>query len=181
MFISILLFGSSCVGQKSLRNVMTQKSAKNAVAISNHGDAIIAGLLPIHFSYNGQDNKCDSMDNQGFHLILTLLFAITQVNNNSQLLPGISLGYDIRDTCNSKMYTAQEVEKLLLRLLPFEEGTYGNYHCEATDDDKANAGPRKESKPFIGVISSTTYESTVATANTLSKIEKIIIIYAITS
>lgn len=179
MFISIL-FGVSCDGQKSLRNFITQKPTENAVALNSSGNIIIAGLLPIHNSYDQHNDKCDDIDNQGFYLTLAMVFAMTQINNNSQLLPGITLGYDIRDTCNDKVHTAQEALKILLHLLPFEEGTYGDYYCEATDVNKPNNGPRKESVPLIGLIGTTSHESTIATANTLGKIKILfVLIYAI--
>lgn len=166
-----ILFGSNCDGQKSLRNFIIQKPTKNAVAISSPGKAIIAGLLPIHQIYNQQEDKCNDIDDQGFHLIIAMIFAIEQVNNDPRLLPGVTLGYDIRDTCNNKKHTAREALKMLLRFLPFDEGTYGDYYCEVTDVEKLNDGPREKSVPFIGLIGTTTYESTVATANTLGKIK----------
>ena len=168
MLISILFNVGN--GQKSLRQFLTQKSTTDALAISDSGDAMIAGLLPAHYNYNQENGKCDDVDDQGLHLVLAMIFAIAQVNNDPELLPDIPLGYDIRDTCHNKKYTSRQVLKLLFRLLPFEEGTYGEYNCEIADVDKPNNGPRVQSVPIIGLIGTTTYESTVASANTLGKI-----------
>lgn len=41
------------------------------------------------------------MDFRGFQLSQTLIFAIEEINNSSVLLPGVSLGYKIFDTCGS--------------------------------------------------------------------------------
>ena len=36
----------------------------------------------------------------GINWILAMLYAIEQINNNTEILPGIYIGYDIRDSCN---------------------------------------------------------------------------------
>lgn len=41
------------------------------------------------------------MNFRDFQFALALLFAIEEINNSTELLPGISLGYKIFDTCGS--------------------------------------------------------------------------------
>ncbi|KAM9480738.1 extracellular calcium-sensing receptor-like [Clarias gariepinus] len=74
------------------------------------GDIIIGGALPFHSNWETTDlsylvmpqqMKCVSLDFRAFQYSQSLIFAIEEINNSSFLLPGISLGYKIYDTCSS--------------------------------------------------------------------------------
>ena len=166
-----ILFGSSCDGQQSFRKFINQTPTKNAVSISSKGDAIIAGLLPAHHTYDQHNDKCNKVDDQGIYLILAMVYAITQANNNQHLLPGIILGYNIRDTCHNKLHIAKEALKLMFHLLPLEDGPYGEYYTSMTNVGKPNNGSRRDFTPLIGLIGTTTYDSTIATASILGEIK----------
>ncbi|KAI5611327.1 extracellular calcium-sensing receptor-like [Silurus asotus] len=45
--------------------------------------------------------NCLSLDVRAFQYSQTLMFALEEINNSSSLLPGVSLGFKIFDTCNS--------------------------------------------------------------------------------
>ncbi|XP_047449191.1 extracellular calcium-sensing receptor-like [Mugil cephalus] len=45
--------------------------------------------------------QCTSLNFRGFQFAQAMLFAIEEINNSSDLLPGISLGYKLYDTCSS--------------------------------------------------------------------------------
>uniref|UniRef100_A0AAY5EAM5 G-protein coupled receptors family 3 profile domain-containing protein n=1 Tax=Electrophorus electricus TaxID=8005 RepID=A0AAY5EAM5_ELEEL len=74
------------------------------------GDIIVGGIFPFHSSWEITDLsylvkppplKCMSLDFRAFQYSQSLIFAVEEINNSSSLLPGVSLGYKIYDTCGS--------------------------------------------------------------------------------
>ncbi|XP_026783331.2 extracellular calcium-sensing receptor-like [Pangasianodon hypophthalmus] len=73
------------------------------------GDFIVGGIFPFHKKWEIIDSSysvvpainCMSVEFRAFQYSQTLIYAIEEINNSSSLLPGVSLGYKIFDTCNS--------------------------------------------------------------------------------
>ncbi|KAK2847355.1 hypothetical protein Q5P01_010354 [Channa striata] len=74
------------------------------------GDVILGGILSFHTSWKDrQDNytnkplplECTSLNFRDFQIAQAMIFAIEEINNSTDLLPGISLGYKMYDTCGS--------------------------------------------------------------------------------
>ncbi|XP_069616621.1 extracellular calcium-sensing receptor [Ranitomeya imitator] len=74
------------------------------------GDIILGGLFPIHFGVNSKDEilesrpeslECNRYNFRGFRWLQAMIFAIEEINNSTTLLPNITLGYRIFDTCNT--------------------------------------------------------------------------------
>ena len=69
-----------------------------------NGTLTFAGLFPIHYApqNNNTSNECRGKFNiRGFEEALAMLYALEQINNDSKILPGITIGADIKDTCSS--------------------------------------------------------------------------------
>ena len=62
------------------------------------GDVILGGLFRVHLR-GDSENQCGKLDVRGLNRVFAMIFAIEKVNNDSNLLPNTSLGYDIRDYC----------------------------------------------------------------------------------
>ncbi|OXB59674.1 hypothetical protein ASZ78_005002 [Callipepla squamata] len=70
-----------------------------AAAASVRGPVNLAGLFRIHAAPPGRPlaRGCDV--SHGQHLARTMRFAVEEINNSSALLPGVTLGCEIHDTC----------------------------------------------------------------------------------
>ncbi|XP_053534298.1 extracellular calcium-sensing receptor-like [Ictalurus punctatus] len=66
-----------------------------------------------------------SLDFRAFQYSQSLIFAIEEINNSSSLLPGISLGYKIYDTCSS----ASLGVKVAMALVNGNENSVLDEHC----------------------------------------------------
>ncbi|XP_035381386.1 extracellular calcium-sensing receptor-like [Electrophorus electricus] len=78
--------------------------------LSKDGHIIVAGIFPFHskwentnlsYSVTPSPLKCMSLNFRAFQYSQSLIFAVEEINNSSSLLPGVSLGYKIYDTCGS--------------------------------------------------------------------------------
>ena len=92
-------------------------SEKQRKRIYLHGDILLAGLSPIHYpprqaeesKINAFSAECGGEFNiRGLQHAEAILFAVEKINANDTLLPGITLGVEIRDTCNSVDYAISE-------------------------------------------------------------------------
>ena len=78
------------------------------------GDFILGGLFGVH-SNQGSEMSCkDIRCRGGADRVEAMLFAIDQINRDSLLLPNLTLGYDIRDTCSEEHIGLDEAASLIL-------------------------------------------------------------------
>ncbi|XP_051727355.1 extracellular calcium-sensing receptor-like [Ctenopharyngodon idella] len=80
--------------------------------LSKDGDITIGALLAIHskltlssfdFTQKPQLLSCSSVNLQDFRMVQMMIFAIDEINRNKMLLPNVSVGYRIYDTCGSRL------------------------------------------------------------------------------
>ena len=63
------------------------------------GNVTLGVILPLHVK-NSEDN-CGEFYSFGLGYIEAITFAIERINNNPNLLPNVTLGFDIRDYCDT--------------------------------------------------------------------------------
>ena len=77
-------------------------------------DYIIGGMFPVHYK-SGDIYKFNS---PGLTWLTAMMFAIEEINNSTELLPNVRLGYRIFDTCNTIKTAIQETLKLTQGIVP---------------------------------------------------------------
>ncbi|XP_067364253.1 extracellular calcium-sensing receptor-like [Channa argus] len=74
------------------------------------GNIILGGIFSLHSSWKERQEtytnkplplECISLNFRDFQIAQAMIFTIEQINNSTELLPGISLGYKIYDNCGS--------------------------------------------------------------------------------
>ncbi|XP_043120076.1 extracellular calcium-sensing receptor-like [Puntigrus tetrazona] len=80
--------------------------------LSKDGEATIGGIFAMHsketlplfeFAQKPQPLSCSSVNLPDFRLAQMMIFAIEEINRSEMLLPNVSIGYRIYDTCSSRM------------------------------------------------------------------------------
>ncbi|XP_067364257.1 extracellular calcium-sensing receptor-like [Channa argus] len=90
--------------------------------LSKEGDIIIGGVFSIHsqiskpplsFTDTPEPIKCSRINFRELRFAQTMIFAIEEINNSSSLLPNISVGYRIFDSCGSTLPSTRAVMALM--------------------------------------------------------------------
>ncbi|KAM3940773.1 vomeronasal type-2 receptor 26-like [Leptodactylus fuscus] len=103
---------------------------------SQEGDIIIGGIFTVHswvhllkYSSNYFQQMCTGIHPREYTHLKAFLFAIDEINNRSDLLPNITLGYHIYDSCGN----VNKVIKDVLQILSGHTVTSPNYSCMEND------------------------------------------------
>ncbi|XP_030257881.1 extracellular calcium-sensing receptor-like [Sparus aurata] len=76
--------------------------------LSKDGDILLGGIFSFHNNWKNRQHtymqkplplQCTSLNFRGFQYAQAMLFAIEEINNSTDILPGISLGYKLYDAC----------------------------------------------------------------------------------
>ncbi|XP_043914019.1 vomeronasal type-2 receptor 1-like [Protopterus annectens] len=152
LFILCLLF-------KMVQNDCRLQSVKMK-GITLEGDIIIGGLFPVHSSnvypmINFRDTpasvQCEVFRLRSYRWALGMIFAVEEINKNSELLPNISLGYWIYDSC----YALSRVLLGTTWMLTGKEFPVPNYACRSNVPTAAIIGDSSSSMtiPMARILS----------------------------
>jgi hypothetical protein len=73
------------------------------ILIDKDGDLILGGLFSLHLR-GENENTCGDFENMpGYHFLQSMLYAIDVINNDTKILPNITLGARIYDSCYSQV------------------------------------------------------------------------------
>lgn len=95
-----------CLADRSMTAICTS---------SCRADLYLGGLFPVHAN---EDNRCGRILDLGVQRLEAMIFAINKINNDSSLLPGVRLGYVIRDTCIQENRALEESLNYLSATIP---------------------------------------------------------------
>ncbi|XP_032380406.1 metabotropic glutamate receptor 3 isoform X2 [Etheostoma spectabile] len=72
------------------------------------GDLVLGGLFPVHEKGAGMEECGRVNEDRGIQRLEAMLFAIDRINMDDTLLPGVSLGVHILDTCSRDTYALEQ-------------------------------------------------------------------------
>uniref|UniRef100_A0A3P9J2T4 Extracellular calcium-sensing receptor-like n=1 Tax=Oryzias latipes TaxID=8090 RepID=A0A3P9J2T4_ORYLA len=99
--------------------------------LSKSGDIFIGGAFSVHSQMAASSLSlsdapdpliCTRVNFREFRFAQTMIFAIEEINNSSSLLPNISIGYKIFDSCGSTLPSTRAA----MGLINGQERTFGN-------------------------------------------------------
>uniref|UniRef100_H2ZT84 G-protein coupled receptors family 3 profile domain-containing protein n=1 Tax=Latimeria chalumnae TaxID=7897 RepID=H2ZT84_LATCH len=99
------------------------------------GDIILGGMFAVHegnvlsktsFTEAPELVSCDRFSFFLYHRVSAMVFAINEINQNENLLPNLTLGFRIYDTCN---FILRATEGTMWLVTGIEE-TIANYNCQ---------------------------------------------------
>ncbi|XP_059837451.1 G-protein coupled receptor family C group 6 member A-like [Hypanus sabinus] len=108
----------------------------NTGVIRAPGDIIIGGIFPIHRILDIVNRtvpgplKCSGFEISTFLLVQAMVHSIEQVNN-STLLPGVKLGYEIYDSCADVAPAVEATMKFISKFNSLDKSI--EIHCNYTD------------------------------------------------
>ncbi|KAM3918997.1 vomeronasal type-2 receptor 26-like [Leptodactylus fuscus] len=115
------------------------------MSYSRDGDVIIGGILQIllthdqetfDFSERPSIAYCGGTSYEYLKHFLAFIFAIEEINNSTDLLPNITLGFQIYDTCTSENLAVKSV----LNIISETQEPIPNYICERSPKSAAVVG-----------------------------------------
>ncbi|XP_026183165.1 metabotropic glutamate receptor 8 [Mastacembelus armatus] len=136
-----------------------QAAPEYAHSIRLDGDIILGGLFPIH-SRGDRGTPCGELKKEkGIHRLEAMMFAIDLINKDPELLPNITLGARILDTCSRDTYALEQSLTFVQALI----------ERDGSDVRCANGDPPIFTKPdkIVGVIGAAASSVSIMVANIL--------------
>ncbi|GCB69234.1 hypothetical protein scyTo_0005443 [Scyliorhinus torazame] len=146
-YILSLFLPLSLLASVLLENEPTCKQwgTDDLAGLSKEGDIIIGGVFSVHTNVDSLDLsfqskpkavKCKNFWYRVFRFVLTMIFAIEEINKNPRLLPNITLGYRIYDTCTMPPLTLKSTFEFLNK----GEDSSSNLACKTPSTVSAIVG-----------------------------------------
>ncbi|MGH0170203.1 UNVERIFIED_CONTAM: hypothetical protein FKN15_060277 [Acipenser sinensis] len=141
-------------GQASPVNQVTQPHS-----IKIEGDITLGGLFPVHAKGPAGVPCGEVKKEKGIHRMEAMLYALDQINSDPELLPNITLGARILDTCSRDTYALEQSLTFVQALI----------QKDTSDVRCSNGEPPLIRKPdrVVGVIGASASSVSIMVANVL--------------
>uniref|UniRef100_A0A8C4RZ70 Extracellular calcium-sensing receptor-like n=1 Tax=Erpetoichthys calabaricus TaxID=27687 RepID=A0A8C4RZ70_ERPCA len=122
---------------------------------SKNGDIILGAIFSFHdnldivkIKFNSMPDtiKCKDLNFREFQFAESMIFAIEEINNSSELLPNVTLGFEIYDACDSILLAI----KAAMALVNKQEDVLANGSCVIPSTAHAVIA-QSDSSPTIGI------------------------------
>ncbi|RLU21009.1 hypothetical protein DMN91_007625 [Ooceraea biroi] len=141
---------------------VVQSHAAHSEAVLIPGDIVLGGLFPVH--EKGGGTACGpNIYHRGVQRLEAMMFAVDQINRNNAILPGITLGVHILDTCGRDTYA-------LNQSLHFVRASLSNIDIsvlECADKSSPRVKRTASAGPIFGVIGGSYSSVSLQVANLL--------------
>ena len=124
------------------------------------GEVIIAGLFPLNY-YSSKKSTFVRND-VAITWVEAFIFAIGQINNNSEILPGMRIGYDVRNSCNEEEIALKNVLDFRLDLSFLDNST------DEVDDTRQKCGCLEARNRIVAVVGGASSSISTSVSNVLS-------------
>lgn len=146
-------------GPQRLVDPLLPPAPEYAHSIRIDGDIILGGLFPVH-ARGERGAPCGELKKEkGIHRLEAMLFAIDLINKDPELLPNITLGARILDTCSRDTYALEQSLTFVQALI---ERDPSDVRC-ASGEPPIFAKPDK----IVGVIGASASSVSIMVANIL--------------
>ncbi|XP_056409037.1 extracellular calcium-sensing receptor-like [Hyla sarda] len=137
LFVLCVTFCISEIQDPAAQCHLTIKNYTFDYKYSQEGDIIIGGIFTVHswvkrWKQKGRtlyNRMCIGAHPREYTHLRAFLFAIEEINNSSDILPNVTLGYHIYDSCGHE----NKVIKDVLQILSGHTVTAPNYSCMEND------------------------------------------------
>ena len=153
LFSPVLLFEAFALSKGKYERSVVPSSASRLVARMD-GDIIIGALFSVHHQPSAEkvaERKCGEIREQyGIQRVEAMFHTLDRINSDPNLLPNISLGCEIRDSCwHSSVALEQSIEFIRDSLISIREDSAGSRWCI---EGEPSSQPPPTKKPIVGVI-----------------------------
>lgn len=152
-FPALLLEMDVLPGSAGRKALLSAASSQRSVARMD-GDVIIGALFSVHHQPPAEkvpERKCGEIREQyGIQRVEAMFHTLDKINADPVLLPNITLGSEIRDSCwHSSVALEQSIEFIRDSLISIRDDRDGGARCVS---DSQPQPPTRVKKPIAGVI-----------------------------
>ncbi|CAG13194.1 unnamed protein product [Tetraodon nigroviridis] len=153
LYSPVLLFEAFALSKGKYERSVVPSSASRLVARMD-GDIIIGALFSVHHQPSAEkvaERKCGEVREQyGIQRVEAMFHTLDRINSDPNLLPNITLGCEIRDSCwHSSVALEQSIEFIRDSLISIREDSGGSRWCI---EGEPSSQPPPTKKPIVGVI-----------------------------